>query len=49
VRHATEVGLAGKGDREVFEWAQSQRAVIITPVGSLKVGLPPRILMFEKS
>ena len=30
VRHATEVGLAGKGDREVFEWAQSQRAVIVT-------------------
>lgn len=30
VHHATEVGLAGKSDREVFEWAQSQRAVIVT-------------------
>jgi predicted nuclease of predicted toxin-antitoxin system len=30
VHHAAVVGLAGKNDREVFEWAQSQRAVIIT-------------------
>ena len=30
VHHAREVGLAGKGDRDVFEWAQSHHAVIIT-------------------
>ena len=30
VHHASAVGLAGKSDREVFQWAQSQRAVIIT-------------------
>ena len=30
VRHAIEVGLGGKNDREIFEWAQSQRAVIVT-------------------
>ena len=28
--HATTVGLAGKSDREVFHWAQAQRAIIIT-------------------
>lgn len=30
VHHAAEVGLAGKSDREVFAWAQEQRAVIVT-------------------
>lgn len=30
VHHAADVGLAGKHDREVYEWAQARRAVIIT-------------------
>jgi predicted nuclease of predicted toxin-antitoxin system len=30
VRHAAEVGLAGKTDREVFEWAAAHQAEIIT-------------------
>lgn len=30
VHHATEVGLAGKSDREVFDWAQVHQAIIIT-------------------
>lgn len=28
--HTTTVGLGGKSDREVFDWAQAQRAIIIT-------------------
>lgn len=28
--HAAEVGLAGRNDREVFDWAQARRAIIIT-------------------
>ena len=30
VSHANEVGLFGKGDGEIFDWAQSQQAVIVT-------------------
>jgi len=30
VFHATEVGLANRPDRELFEWAQAQRAIIVT-------------------
>jgi predicted nuclease of predicted toxin-antitoxin system len=30
VQHATDVGLAGKSDRAVFEWAQAHQAIIIT-------------------
>lgn len=30
VRHVTEVGLEGRSDHEVFEWAQSSRAIIVT-------------------
>lgn len=30
IHHAAAVGLAGKSDREVFQWAQSQRALIVT-------------------
>lgn len=30
VHHATEVGLAGRSDREVFDWAQAHQAIIIT-------------------
>ena len=30
VHHAAAVGLAGKSDQEVFQWAQSRDAVIIT-------------------
>jgi predicted nuclease of predicted toxin-antitoxin system len=30
VHHATEAGLAGKSDREVFDWAQAHQAIIIT-------------------
>lgn len=30
VYHATEVGLAGRSDREVFDWAQARQAIIIT-------------------
>lgn len=30
VHHATEVGLAGRSDREVFDWAQARQATIIT-------------------
>lgn len=30
VHHAIEVGLAGKDDHKVFEWAQIHQAVIIT-------------------
>lgn len=30
VVHASEVGLSGKDDRTVFDWAQSRQAVIIT-------------------
>ena len=30
VRHATEVGLAAKSDREIFTWAQGEQAIIIT-------------------
>ncbi len=30
VQHATEVGLAGRSDREIFEWAQAHQAVIVT-------------------
>ncbi len=30
VHHAAEVGLAGKSDREVFDWAQAHQAIIIT-------------------
>lgn len=30
VHHATEVGLTGRSDREVFDWAQARQAIIIT-------------------
>ncbi len=30
IYYAGDVGLAGKADREVFDWAQARRAVIIT-------------------
>jgi predicted nuclease of predicted toxin-antitoxin system len=30
VHHATEVGLAGKSDEELFRWGQAQGAIIIT-------------------
>lgn len=30
VYHAAAVGLAGKSDREIFDWAQARRAIIIT-------------------
>lgn len=30
VQHAADVGLAGRSDREVFEWAQARRAIIVT-------------------
>jgi len=30
VWHAVEVGLAGKSDREVYEWAQAAHALIVT-------------------
>lgn len=30
VYHATEVGLAGRSDREVFDWAQARQAIIVT-------------------
>lgn len=30
VRHATDVGLQGKMDREIFDWAQTRQALIIT-------------------
>ena len=30
VHHAAAVGLAGKSDQEVFQWAQSRDAIIIT-------------------
>src|SRR5207245_3508027 len=30
VHHVTTVGLLGKSDLEVFQWAQSQAAMIIT-------------------
>jgi predicted nuclease of predicted toxin-antitoxin system len=30
VQHATEVGLAEKSDREIFEWAQARQTVIVT-------------------
>ena len=30
VHHASDVGLEGKDDREVFEWAQDHQAIIIT-------------------
>lgn len=30
MHHATEVGLAGRSDREVFHWAQACQAIIIT-------------------
>jgi predicted nuclease of predicted toxin-antitoxin system len=30
VWHAVEVGLAGKSDRQVYEWAQAAHALIVT-------------------
>jgi predicted nuclease of predicted toxin-antitoxin system len=30
VSHTSEVGLAAKSDPEIFLWAQSQRAVVVT-------------------
>jgi predicted nuclease of predicted toxin-antitoxin system len=30
VWHAVEVGLAGKSDRQVYEWAQAAQALIVT-------------------
>jgi len=30
VFHASEVGLAGKSDRDLFEWAQARGALILT-------------------
>lgn len=30
VTHTSEVGLSGKSDEKVFDWAQQQRALIIT-------------------
>ncbi len=30
VRHVSEVGLDGKSDREIFEWAQKHETLIVT-------------------
>lgn len=30
VEHASGVGLQGRSDREVFEWAQQRQAIVVT-------------------
>jgi len=30
IHHAATVGLSGKSDPEIYQWAQSKRAIIIT-------------------
>lgn len=30
VRHVADVGLEGKSDREIFEWAQERETIVVT-------------------